>query len=181
MSFKDLELSKTMSYALRHNYQQFNLQLDGQGFTSINDLVTGIRNNGSKFQNVTVNDIFRIVDTDSKKRYEIVGDKIRAVYGHSIEEKIEKQSSQPPTILYHGTTLESSKKILEIGLNPMARQYVHLSADIETAFLVGSRRTKNPIILVVNAEDAYKDGIHFYAEPNNIYLSDSIPAKYISY
>ena len=44
----------------------------------------------------------------------------------------------------------------------MSRQYVHLSADQETARQVGLRRDSYPAILKVDAAAANADGIHFY-------------------
>ena len=61
----------------------------------------------------------------------------------------------------------------------MDRQYVHLSIDAESAYMVGRRRTKNPIILKVFAQEAYKAGIKFYEENGGIWLSDAIPAEFI--
>jgi len=61
----------------------------------------------------------------------------------------------------------------------MGRQYVHLSIDVESAYTVGRRRTKNPTILKVFAQESYKAGIKFYEENDGIWLSDAIPAEFI--
>lgn len=175
-----MNLSKTMSYALRHNPQEFNLILDKQGWTNINSLLEGIRNNSDKYSTITIDNISKIVSEDKKKRYEINGDKIRAVYGHSISKKIEKQVSKPPKILYHGTTPEFYNKIKDEGLKHMQRQYVHLSLDIDTAIIVAKRRTNTPVLLSVDCEKASNNGINFYKESTGIWLSDDIPSKYLS-
>ena len=36
-----------------------------------------------------------------------------------------------PEILYHGTARRFMKSIMDNGLSPQSRQYVHLSQDIE--------------------------------------------------
>lgn len=56
----------------------------------------------------------------------------------------------------------------------MSRQYVHLSEDIETANLVGKRKDKNPIILVINTENARAKGTNFYLGNEKVWLADSI-------
>ena len=61
----------------------------------------------------------------------------------------------------------------------MGRQYVHLSIDVKSAYMVGQRRTKNPTILKVLAQEAYRAGIKFYEENGGIWLSDTIPAGFI--
>ncbi len=78
-------------------------------------------------------DILHVMEISDKKRLEIVDDKIRALYGHSIPMHIKKQEAEPPAILYHGTTKRFLSAIKEKGLLPMIRQYVHLSVDEETA------------------------------------------------
>ena len=60
----------------------------------------------------------------------------------------------------------------------MKRKYVHLSDDIETAILVGKRRTKTPRIIVINAEKCYRDGIKFYKAGKSTWLSDYIDKIY---
>jgi putative RNA 2'-phosphotransferase len=62
----------------------------------------------------------------------------------------------------------------------MSRQYVHLSADQETARQVGLRRDLYPAILKVDAAVASADGIHFYIGNDKVWLSDRIPPEYIS-
>lgn len=171
-------ISKTMSYALRHNPEKFGLILDEYGWadayillSSLNKLYTSIH--------LTFQDMEEIVCTDEKGRYEIKDGKIRAVYGHSVKIKIKKKKTKPPEILYHGTTPKAAESILKSELLPMGRQYVHLSIDKETAIKVGERRTDKPVVLKVMAASAYKDGINFYEENNGIWLSDRVPAKYI--
>lgn len=58
----------------------------------------------------------------------------------------------------------------------MSRQYVHLSEDIETANLVGKRKDKTPIILVINTENALSKGVKFYLGNEKVWLADSIPS-----
>lgn len=62
----------------------------------------------------------------------------------------------------------------------MGRQYVHLSIDKNTATTVGSRRKGELVVLTVKAKEAFLGKIQFYKEENGIWLSDSIPSKYIS-
>lgn len=117
--------------------------------------------------------------TSEKKRHEIKDNRIRALYGHSTEEKIAKEISRPPDILYHGTANRFLQSILEHGLVSMERQYVHLSCDRQTAVEVGKRRDDKPVILAVHAAAAWRDGVPFYHGNETIWLADRIPAQYI--
>jgi len=115
-----------------------------------------------------------VVERDEKKRYELNNNKIRAVYGHSIKNKIDKVKCIPPEILYHGTTEKAYKNIAVEGLKPMQRQYVHYSKDIETAFNVARRRTNEPILLEIEAKKASEAGAYY----DNVIAWQPLPEKY---
>ncbi|MBR4693622.1 MAG: RNA 2'-phosphotransferase [Bacilli bacterium] len=174
-----IKLSKTISYVLRHHPEEYNIELDGNGFVKIDVLLDAINAKKEFQKSITIEDINYILDTSDKKRWVVVGDKIRAYYGHSFEKEIEHEEKVPPDILYHGTSHEVVDKILEEGLLPMERQFVHLSEDVETATIVGKRRDKNPIILIIDSKRAYEDGIKFMCENNHIWLTKKVDKKYI--
>ena len=71
-------------------------------------------------------------------------------------------------------------QILNEGLKPMSRQYVHLSKDIETATMVGKRRDEEPVILEINTLLMINDGIKFYNGNDDIYLTEFVLPKYIT-
>lgn len=93
--------------------------------------------------------------------------------------KISKVDSKPPEFLYHGTAWRFMKSIMENGLVPQSRQYVHLSQDIETAQDVGKRHDDKPCILVIDALKSWNDGIAFYYGNEKVWLADSVPSVYI--
>jgi len=176
-----IEISRTISYALRHNPDEFNLILDESGWVLVDELLTEIKKKHSKWDWISEQTILDIQAESDKQRFEMNDSSIRAVYGHSLpEQRIVLSASQPPDILYHGTTEQAAASIKKKGLQPMQRQYVHLSADKETAIIVGKRRCKNPIILVVDAKKAFEQGIEFYHANEKIWLADSIPSIYIT-
>ena len=82
------------------------------------------------------------------------------------------------SILYHGTIGECLENIRNIGLIKMQRQYVHLSTSIETAKKVGARRG-SPVVLMVDSQGMSLDGYDFYISENGVWLTDSVPSKYI--
>lgn len=175
-SINFIQLSKIVSHALRHETQSYNLSLDKQGWVLLSDLVIALNSKGIEVDEI---DITKMVELSEKKRHQILNGKIRAYYGHSVENKIFKYPVEPPEYLYHGTVQDRLNNILEKGLLPMERQYVHLSIDKETAAIVGSRRKGELVILTINANEAFLSNIQFYKEENGIWLSDSIPSKYI--
>jgi putative RNA 2'-phosphotransferase len=120
-----------------------------------------------------------LVEESERKRFEIVGNRIRALYGHSVPVYLRLEEDRAVEWLYHGTTDEAAVEILEKGLQPMKRLWVHLSPTIDIAIQVGKRRTSNPVILVVNCTEARKAGVKFYKASDQIYLCKFVPTKYI--
>lgn len=172
-------LSKEISYALRHAPQEYGLTLDEQGWVPVEDLIYALKKR-EKYSALTLQEIVDMIQASEKKRHELVGNRIRALYGHSTENKIKKDAIQPPDILYHGTAHKFLQKILEQGLISKDRQYVHLSQNRETAIAVGKRRDPDPVVLRIDAATAWKEDLKFYHGNDTIWLADGIPAKYIS-
>lgn len=170
--------SKFLSYILRHHPEFINLNLDENGWANVDELITKSTNDSQGF---TFEELDEIVETNDKKRFIFNEDKtrIRANQGHSIDINLALIPQQPPEFLYHGTAQSNIDSILEKGIEKRNRQHVHLSQDIETATKVGMRHGK-PIILTINTEKMFDDGIEFYLSENNVWLTDFVDIKYIS-
>lgn len=167
------KVSKYMSYLLR--YDSENLKMDEHGFVDIDAFLEKL---SERFQ-VDKDLINEVVEKSDRKRFEIIGDKIRALYGHTIPVKLELEEDTTVKVFYHGTTSEAASRILKVGLKPMRRRWVHLSPTTEIAIEVGLRRTSEPVILEVNAEAARKDGVRFYKATDKVYLCSNVLPKYI--
>jgi putative RNA 2'-phosphotransferase len=171
-------ISKFLSLVLRHNPAQIGLVLDENGWASVNELIEKINAKGN---NVDIDLLNEIVNTNDKKRFAFNDDKtkIRASQGHSIEIDLDLQPSLPPDVLYHGTANRFVESILKEGLTKQQRQHVHLSEKLETATAVGARHGK-PVILIVDAKQMQEDGFLFYQSENNVWLTDNVEVKYIT-
>ncbi|MED0669730.1 RNA 2'-phosphotransferase [Aneurinibacillus aneurinilyticus] len=171
-------LSKELSYALRHAPWEYELELDEEGWVNSEQLLQAFRET-SYWRELNEQHLRKAIETSNKKRHEIKGGKIRALYGHSIPHKISKQAEKPPEILYHGTPRSSLASIMAGGLLPRGRQYVHLSVDTSMALQVGKRRDSQPVILQIRAREASLNGIVFYKGNEQVWLADHIPQQYI--
>ena len=171
-------LSKEVSYALRHVPWEYELELDSDGWVSVDQLISSFRNS-EEWKGLTEEDLVKMVSLSEKKRHEIKNGKIRAFYGYSIPMKISKEIGNPPKFLYHGTSVNFLPEIKSNGLKPMSRQYVHLSEDTDTARLVGKRKEGDTIILVIDTELAQSKGVTFYVGNDKVWLSDYIPPEFI--
>jgi len=174
-----LKLSKEISYALRHAPWEYELELDEKGFVPIAQLLATLNEVGGYSRNVTVEDLEAVVGNSDKKRHEIVGNRIRAIYGHSVPGKLIYDPSTPPAVLYHGTARRFVDGIMAEGLRPMSRQFVHLSTDVDTALRVGLRRDSSPALFEVDAKSASIDGFDFYRGNDKVWLADEVPPRYL--
>lgn len=170
-----VRISKFLSLILRHEAAKFGVTLDEHGFADIDSVLSVLR---KSFPDFTQDDLQELAAHDEKGRFEITGDKIRARYGHSIYVKPMAEPTEPPEILYHGTSRKAAQRILEQGLHPMSRRFVHLSGTIEEARKVGRRHSRDVVIFEVKARAARDAGIDFFAE-HDTYLAEYIPADFL--
>lgn len=179
MPFDPTRLSKTVSHALRHQPWLYELEPDPEGWVPVEDLLTALRHRKA-WRALEARDIALMVERSDKRRYELRDGRIRALYGHSLPGKLARDPAHPPSLLYHGTSPPAAESILVEGLQPMGRQYVHLSADQDTASQVGRRKSPHPVVLTISAGTACEHGVTFYRGNDLVWLADSIPANYIT-
>lgn len=172
-------ISKLLSYILRHSPETIKLKLDENGWADVSELI-------AKFDLYDLTLDFEllqyVVENNDKKRFAFNEDKtrIRASQGHSIAVELNLNETEPLEYLYHGTVEKFLTDIKLQGLQKMSRQHVHLSADRETANKVGGRRGK-PVILTISSGEMHKAGYKFYLSDNNVWLTDVVPAEYITF
>lgn len=171
-----VKISKYLSFVLRHKPEEIGVELDENGWLSIDELI-----DKTKKYTLTYGLILEVVETNDKKRFAISGDgtKIKANQGHSVDIDLGLTPVNPPDCLYHGTAQRNLGKILVEGLLKMDRHHVHLSESVETAHKVGTRYGK-PVILKVDTALMLKRGFIFYVTENNVWLAESVPAEAIS-
>ncbi len=174
-----VNLSRTISHALRHAPWQYELELDDAGWTSLEDLLQALRQHRRQWQPIGLAELERIQAESDKQRFEIKDGRIRAFYGHSVPTKLRKEPAQPPERLYHGTDRQFLTPILRHGLKPMRRQYVHLSSEQETALQVGQRKGEQPVILTVRSGEAHRLGQVFYHGNEMVWLTDMVSPEFI--
>lgn len=179
MGIDTVQLSKTVSHALRHEPWLYELELDDEGWVNVEALLAALREEMPAWRNLTESDLVEMIRSSSKQRHELAAGRIRALYGHSLPGKLHRTPAMPPAYLFHGTSPAFVAAIRRDGLLPMARQYVHLSIDAETAQAVGKRKSPAPIILVVKSQEARQAGVAFYEGNEKVWLADRVPPEFI--
>jgi len=175
-SGEDVKLGRFLSLVLRHQPQAAGIGLDEHGWADVEQLLAGVRSTGRRIDREILE---RIVRENNKQRYSFNEDhtKIRANQGHSLAVDVELKPAQPPDYLYHGTAARFLPAIHSEGIRKMSRQYVHLSADFNTALAVGKRHGA-PAVITVDASAMVRDGVTFYRSENGVWLCEKVPVQY---
>lgn len=169
-------LGRFISGALRHFPDDLGLAMNQHGWVDVDVLVDAMR---TRYKWSNKEKLFSIIESDEKGRYEIKGNKIRARYGHSVDVDLDYEENTQPE-LYYGASREEVDILLEKGIKPVKQRYVHLSTSIDKAREVAKIHTEDPVLLIINAEEARNDGVPMLSATENIVLSEEIPPQYLS-
>ena len=166
----DKQLSRRLSYLLRHAPGEAGLALEPGGWVPLAPLLAHL--------GVTREQVERVVATNNKRRFSLEGERIRANQGHSVPVELDLAPTEPPPVLYHGTYPGALDAIKREGLKSMSRHHVHLSPDVETARQVGARRGQ-PVVLTVRAGEMHGAGHVFFLSTNGVWLTDRVPPEFL--
>lgn len=159
---------------------RYGIELDVDGYADLDAVLLVIESRFRGEYDLAAVEQVCAGDETGKKRYEIVEGHIRALYGHSLEQRISYPPVESPDVLYHGTVKNALPSILEHGLRPGSRQYVHMTTNRKIAEVVGRRHGKDFVLLAIQAKAANEAGVMFHHPEREHYLAENIPAAYIS-
>ena len=134
-------LSRFLTFLLRHKPKEYPLAMGREGFAPWHEVVDLVR---QRFYDVTEEQMRALIAGGSKKRFEICGGKVRATYGHSLAIDLGDTAAEPPSELYFAAARDLTQSMLERGLEPRERQYVHLSVTAAEAESVARRHDPAP-------------------------------------
>lgn len=179
MNAKELkEISKSLSYVLRHRPDSIGLELLDAGWIDVDLLLAAFERSG---KTLSLELLRQVVAESDKQRFEFSedGSQIRARQGHSTPVELGYEPVTPPAVLYHGTAAHSLDSILEQGLVKGRRHDVHLSTNQQTMLQVGARHGR-PVLLKIDAAKMHADGYQFFVTGNHVWLTDHVPPQYIT-
>jgi putative RNA 2'-phosphotransferase len=173
-------ISKFMSFVLRHKPTEIGIVLDQNGWILVEELILKANLSGKSPFIFSREILEYIVLNNKKQRFALSEDKtlIRANQGHTILVDLDLPFIEPPEFLYHGTAIQNIKKIMLEGLKSMQRHDVHLSFDKDIAKDVGARYGR-PVVLKIKSKAMYLDGMTFQCTKNNVWLTNHVPSQYI--
>ncbi|UJR25689.1 hypothetical protein I4U23_007040 [Adineta vaga] len=189
-SGKVVQLSKALSWLLRHAVIKEGLQFQADGYVFVDDILR----HPSFANKYTIEDVHVCVEQNEKKRFglkidELTGkEMIRAHQGHSIEEaNIDMREITDPKefpIVLHGTYTRHWSSISNKGLSKMNRTHIHFAPGLPTASgVISGMRSSANLYIYIDMEKALKDGLKFFLSTNNVILSPGnedgyIPTRY---
>ncbi|KAM6158892.1 tRNA 2'-phosphotransferase 1 [Rhynchocyon petersi] len=175
---RDVQLSKALSYALRHGALKLGLPMGADGFVPLRALLQL-----PQFRSFSVEDVHHVVDTNSKQRFTLqpgdpsTGLLIRANQGHSLQvpelELMPLKTPQAlPPVLVHGTFWKHWPSILLKGLACQGRTHIHLASGLPgDPDVISGMRPNCEVAVFINGPLALADGIHFFRSANGVFLT----------
>lgn len=169
-------LSRYLSWLLRHGARETGLAMDAAGWVAVEDVLRLLKLEPAALR--------QVVAQDEKSRLQWEGDRLRACQGHSLAgtpvtaEALEQswQKYEGPGPLWHGTSLDALPEIARDGLRPMERTHVHLAAATDSK--VG-KRARVDVLLRVELTRLAAHGLRVFASPNGVLLVRWVPAEAI--
>src|SRR5262245_52571738 len=151
-------ITRSLAYMLRHQPEEFGLELDPHGFGDVDSVVHAL--NERLGEPVERSDVEVAISSGDRPRYEIRGDRVRALYGHSIDVE-PGEPSKPPELLYVGVSERDADRAMRFGLRGGRRRFLHLALTAEDAKEGGRRTGTDYVVITVYALDAWEEGINF--------------------
>ncbi|XP_017129526.1 tRNA 2'-phosphotransferase 1 [Drosophila elegans] len=178
----DVQLSKKLSWLLRHGAKTEGIPIRDDGFVSVSDLQEHPR-----YRAFTLEKLEEIVSTDAKQRYTLRWNEdcglheIRANQGHSLSvldgeagglDRINLKGQVPLAV--HGTFYRHWEAIQTQGLSRMKRNHVHFASSDRTDCTLSGFRSDCQILIYLNVEKILADGIPIYRSSNGVLLCPGI-------
>eukprot|EP00123_Amoebidium_parasiticum_P020465 comp5033_c0_seq1/m.1132 comp5033_c0_seq1/g.1132 ORF comp5033_c0_seq1/g.1132 comp5033_c0_seq1/m.1132 type:complete len:288 (-) comp5033_c0_seq1:24-887(-) len=185
---RSVQLSKKLSYTLRHAAAKQNIPMRADGFCLVSTILSH-----REYRGFTLDELKAVVENNDKKRYLLREEEgqlwIRANQGHSlkdveVEMDVVKSSAEIPQAI-HGTYLDVWGSIKSKGLSKMNRQHIHLAPDLPGKDgVISGMRKSSELYVYVDVEKAMADGMVFYRSANNVILTEGydgfIPAAFFA-
>jgi len=172
-------LGRILALVLRHAPEKFGVEMDLNGWVNSRELSEAIQNQRNRFHWLRGWHFEAIANADTKGRYQVEGEMIRATYGHSIELELDLPTDDIPDALYWPCDPETVPTHMEYGITAGDRKHVHLSKTISNAMEAGHVRISRPAILEIDTTRAIADGYTIWRAGTTVFLCEEMPSEYL--
>lgn len=177
--FAKARLVRTLAHALRHEPEKHGLRLDKAGWADLEAMLRSLRKRSVHWRRLGREDLEWFVNGDRSERFECRGNRIRALYGHTVRHVRTAAAQTPPATLYHATTTATVAAILKSGLHPMGRRHVHLTSDVRYARQVGRAKSCDWTLLAIDALRASAEGTRFFLANHHIWQTAFVAPRFL--
>lgn len=186
MNSKDIQLSKSLSWLLRHGAVREGFVLSPEGYLEVNKILQHKTFRGK----YSATDIERVVNSNDKQRFKLRHNphtnclEIKANQGHSITEVTDADLTPITEPKYntviHGTYLKCWPQIKNEGISCMKRKHIHLAkGTLDDASVISGLRRDTEVHIYVNLASALVDAIKFYESENGVILTSGNEKGYL--
>jgi putative RNA 2'-phosphotransferase len=164
--------SKRLSWLLRHGATEVGLDMDEAGWVDVDAVLHAL---GMAREELDI-----VVRENDKRRLELVGGRVRACQGHSVDNfAVTREGLEGSWTLYasdesvwHGTSIEAIPSIAREGIMPVGRTHVHLAPTMVSK--VGKRASVH-VMLEISPIRVRAAGLNLYVASNGVVLAREIP------
>ena len=172
-------LGRILALVLRHAPEKFGVEMDLNGWVNSRELSEAIQGQRRHFHWLRAWHFEAIANADTKGRYQVEGEMIRATYGHSIELELDLPTDDIPESLYWPCDPEAVPTHLELGITSGDRKHVHLSKTISNAMEAGHVRIHRPAILEIDTTRAIAEGDTIWRAGKTVFLCEEMPSEFL--
>lgn len=167
--------STKVSWLLRHGANESGLAMADNGFCAIADVL--------RLTRMSRLELDEVVAENNKTRFQVNGERIRAVQGHSLEgtpvtlDGLERSWNEVvgDDAVFHGTSVDAAFAILDSeGVHAAARTHVHLAAAADA--VVGKRHQVD-VLLAIEPRRLRLAGQRIFRAPNGVLLTRAVPVS----
>lgn len=172
-AFSKKNLRRMMLDATRHVPEAYDLRLDSAGFVIISEFVEGV--NRTQVSSITLEDVADVLGPEGGSYFDVEYGRFRAVTGHTTE-SFDYPEAQPPQHLFYLTKPRDRRRVEEVGLEAYRQRYIPVETSKDDALGTSrKRRIKKPVVITIEAQAAWEDGVLFYYYCNKWYVVDCPP------
>jgi putative RNA 2'-phosphotransferase len=112
-----------------------------------------------------------------REQIEFRGQRVRALYGHSLWNILVGTVDCPPPLLWHTTADRHREAILLGGLRKRNRSYIHLTSQFSYAaeLAMSNSLSQDPILLAVDTQKCLDLGAVFRKPNSHVWLTNRVP------
>lgn len=179
---RTVNISKTLSWLLRHGGIKEGLTFRDDGYVLVDDVLTN--ENMVRF-GTTYHDVKNIVADNDKQRFQLLEEKkriyVRATQGHSMKfekmgyKKINSKDDLDTDTIIHGTYYKVWPLIKKEGLKTMDRTHIHFAKGLPgSKGMISGMRGSCQILIYLDVQKCLADGIQLEESENGVILTKGV-------